>query len=85
MGKGEPRDVPPPVKSPGDRAVTGKWKKLHFGYKIAKTVDAGKNCGILTNVKANYVFYKIIFWRKKNMKKIVALVLSLVMALSLCT
>lgn len=81
----EPRDVPHPVKSSGDRAVTGIGKRLHFGNKTGKSLDGGKIYGILTTVKANYVFYKKIFWRKKNMKKIVALVLSLVMALSLCT
>ena len=70
---------------PGDRTVTGIGKKLHFGNKTGKSLDAGRNCGILTTVKAKHVFYKKIFWRKKNMKKIVALVLSLVMALSLAT
>ena len=83
--KGEPRNVPHPVKSPGDKAVTGIGKRLHFGNKTGKSLDSGKIYGILTTVKAKHVFYKIIFWRKKNMKKIVALVLSLVMALSLAT
>lgn len=83
--RGEPRDVPHPVKSSGDRAVTGIGKRLHFGNKTGKSLDGGKIYGILTTVKAKHVFYKIIFWRKKNMKKIVALVLSLVMALSLAT
>ena len=83
--RGEPRDVPHPVKSSGDRAVTGIGKRLHFGNKTGKSLDGGKIYGILTTVKANYVFYKKIFWRKKNMKKIIALVLSLVMALSLAT
>lgn len=85
MGEGEPWDVPHPVKSSGDRAVTGIGKRLHFGNKTGKRLDGGKIYGILTTVKAKHVFYKIIFWRKKNMKKIVALVLSLVMALSLAT
>lgn len=70
---------------PGDRAVTGIGKRLHFGNKTGKSLDSGKIYGILTTVKAKHVFYKKFFWRKKNMKKIVALVLSLVMALSLCT
>ena len=83
--RGEPRDVPHPVKSSGDRAVTGIGKRLHFGNKTGKRLDGGKIYGILTTVKAKHVFYKKIFWRKKNMKKIVALVLSLVMVLSLCT
>ena len=60
-------------------------KRLQFGYKTAGRVDGGEKYGILTTVKTKTRFCEKIFLEETNMKKIVALVLSLVMALSLCT
>ena len=60
-------------------------KKLHFGNNCEKYLDGWEIYGILVPVKTRDTFLQIIFMEETNMKKIVALVLSLVMALSLCT
>ena len=59
-------------------------KKLHFGNNYDLSLDRWKIYGILVIVKERILFCKKIM-EETNMKKIVALVLSLVMALSLCT
>ena len=68
------------------RQVTNFFHRLHFGYKCGRNLDWLFFSVILASVKARRAFlYRNLFLEEINMKKIGALVLSLAMALSLCT